>query len=63
MNLVSVRVAADELTVSPWTIKRWAGLGRFKLYKFGPKTFRVDLDEVLEAVMGEADEHAAAEAE
>jgi excisionase family DNA binding protein len=38
--------AAMQCDVSDKTIKRWISEGRLTRYKIGPKTLRIDLDEI-----------------
>ncbi|MEP7021666.1 MAG: helix-turn-helix domain-containing protein [Pseudonocardiales bacterium] len=45
-RLVSLNKAADYLDTSPRTVRRAIADGRLTGYRFGPRTLRVDLNEV-----------------
>jgi excisionase family DNA binding protein len=45
-RLVSLNKAADYLDTSPRTIRRAIAEGRLTGYRFGPRTLRVDLNEI-----------------
>ncbi len=44
--LLTVNEAARELRCSPENLRRQIRLGRLPVYRIGPRTQRVDLDEV-----------------
>jgi excisionase family DNA binding protein len=48
-ELVEADVLAEFLRVSPDTVLEWARSGRIPCRRFGPRTVRFDLDEVLES--------------
>ena len=45
-RLVSLAKAAEYLDTSPRTVRRAISSGRLTGYRFGPRTLRVDLNEV-----------------
>jgi excisionase family DNA binding protein len=45
-HYVSLNKAAEYLDTSPRTIRRAIAEGRVTGYRFGPRTLRVDLDEI-----------------
>jgi len=46
MNLVTIKQAAESLSVHPNTIRNWMKAGKIKAIKFGPNTIRISLDEL-----------------
>jgi excisionase family DNA binding protein len=44
--MVSIAVAAEHVSVSQLTIRRWIAAGKLKGYRVGPRLIRVDLDEL-----------------
>jgi excisionase family DNA binding protein len=46
MNLVTIKQAAELLSVHPNTIRNWVKAGKIKAIKFGPNTIRISLDEL-----------------
>jgi excisionase family DNA binding protein len=51
-RLLTVEELAGTLRVQPTTVRAWAGAGRIRSYKFGHRTLRFRLSEVLEAFAG-----------
>lgn len=49
-RLVSLTKAAEYLDTSPRTVRRAISDGRLAGYRFGPRTLRVDLNEVDEVL-------------
>lgn len=45
-SLVSIAKAADYADVHPMTMRRWISAGRIKAYRLGPRSLRVDLNEL-----------------
>ena len=45
-ELITLKEAAAIVGVEPITIRRWAAGGRLALYRFGPRSLRVDAQEV-----------------
>ena len=45
-RLGSIQQAADEADVSTKSIRRWIAQGRLTAYRVGPRSIKVDLDEL-----------------
>jgi len=45
-QMVSIAVAAEHLSVSQLTIRRWIAAGKLTGYRVGPRLIRIDLDEL-----------------
>jgi excisionase family DNA binding protein len=41
MNLVTIKQAAESLSVHPNTIRNWIRAGKIKATRFGPSTIRI----------------------
>ncbi|MEY1676474.1 helix-turn-helix domain-containing protein [Gordonia sp. ABKF26] len=48
---VSIQQAADHLSVSPKTVRRWIGDGRLTAHRAGPRLIRIPTAE-LDRMMG-----------
>ena len=50
-RLRSLRKAAEEYGLNPYTIRRWIRDGLISSYQVGPKLVMVDLDEINERLV------------
>jgi excisionase family DNA binding protein len=46
MNLVTIKQAAESLSVHPNTIRNWIKTGKLKAIRFSSKTIRISADEL-----------------
>ena len=46
MNLLTIKQAAELLSVHPNTIRNWIRAGKIKAMKFGPSTIRIPSEEL-----------------
>lgn len=46
MNLYTVKQAAEMLSVHPNTIRKWVQTGKLPAQRFGPRTIRINLNDI-----------------
>jgi len=50
MEYMTVKQVANKLQVSEYTVRDWVKLGNLKAHKFGHKTIRIPIGEVVKFI-------------